>query len=178
MSMSITLRIACVLTAITAGYCVWDDVMRSPEDAAGVFASPLRKSPSAENKVAGPAPEVRVAGADVDLFADQGLAPPPPMPELPFVAPPPMPPQPPVLPFSVSGVWVEDAQRKIILHDGSISFILCHRCDDAGVLREGDLLDGRYRIDQIGGDTITLTYLPLQMKQTLRLDKAMAGTGA
>jgi hypothetical protein len=36
-------------------------------------------------------------------------------------------------------------------------------------VKEGDVIDGTYRADSIAGSTLSLTYLPLNIKQTLNI---------
>ena len=85
------------------------------------------------------------------------VPPPPPPPPPPVkVAPPPAPTAPP-LPFTYLGRYV-DAGRPVF-------FLL--RGDIILTVKQGDIVDGSYRIDGIDGSRLGLTYLPLDIKQTL-----------
>lgn len=170
------LRIAVPIAVLAGVYCLWDDYVRSPEELTG--PGPVRSMQTFPKQVAasGALQEQRLSGPDIDLFPDQRMAPAA-VAEPTAVAGLPLSVRPPPLPFQVNGVWVEGPQRKIILNDGSKTIILCQRCEDTSSLGEGGLIDGKYRIEKIDNEQITLTYLPLQIKQVVRLDKAMADTG-
>ena len=83
----------------------------------------------------------------------------------------------PPFPFRVSGVWVDGAQRKIILTRGDQTIILCHGCGKLASPAIGDVIDGKYRLEKIENERITFTYLPLKLEQIVDLDKALSGTG-
>jgi hypothetical protein len=76
-------------------------------------------------------------------------------------APPPAPrrPEAPPLPFAYMGKLVEDGRTTVFLVHGERNLIV----------RTGDTIDGTYRVDRIGEDDMTLTYLPLQQRQELAL---------
>jgi hypothetical protein len=93
------------------------------------------------------------ASAD-DLFETHTWQPPPPLPPKP--APPP-PPVPPALPFAYIGKMSEDGQTIVFLDAADRSY----------AARIGDVLNGRYKVDDIKGRTLVLTYLPLKQQQTL-----------
>lgn len=87
--------------------------------------------------------------AIADLFPRQSWTPPPvAVPEKP-VAPP--------LPFSYGGRYTEGSKVFVFLNEGT----LVHTA------RQGDTVKESYRVDEIGDQAITLTYLPLGLKQTL-----------
>jgi hypothetical protein len=73
--------------------------------------------------------------------------------------PPPPPPTPPALPFSYFGKMSDDGQTIVFLNAADRSY----------AVRIGDVLDGRYKIDDIKERTMVLTYLPLQQQQTLNI---------
>lgn len=79
--------------------------------------------------------------------------PPPPV----VVAPPPPRPQAPPLPFRFAGLIAEGDERTVVLMEGR----------DFHLLRTGDVLGSRYRIDHIDDRRIDLRYLPLDQRQTL-----------
>lgn len=176
MTMPVYLRIATALSVLAGGYCLWDDFMHAPAELARpavVQSMPVSPGPKPS---AAALRQDRLSVPEVDLFPDQRIVHAP-EPEPPPVVHAPMPVQPPALPFRISGVWVEGQQRKIIVTDGSKNIIICRQCDHDALLTEGDLLNVNYRIDDINDAYLTLTYLPLQIKQVIRLEKAMADTG-
>ncbi|WP_189941771.1 secretion system X translation initiation factor [Sulfuriferula thiophila] len=89
----------------------------------------------------------------VDLFTSKSwyVPPPPPKP-----APPPPPAAPP-LPFTYIGKLVED---------GAITVFLSKQ-DRNYVIKTGDVIDGTYRVDTVMASALTLTYLPLNIKQSM-----------
>lgn len=80
-------------------------------------------------------------------------APPPPKPP---------PPQAPPLPFSYMGKLVEDGRIVVFLTQG----------DRNHIVRQGDTIDGVYRVDAVTESSLSLTYLPLKKKQELALGAA------
>jgi hypothetical protein len=76
--------------------------------------------------------------------------------------PPPPTPQAPPLPFKYMGKLVEDGKLTVFLIQG----------DKNVIAREGDTLDGTYRIDAVTEHSMTMTYLPLKQKQQLALGDA------
>jgi hypothetical protein len=74
----------------------------------------------------------------------------------------PAPPEPeraPPLPFVYMGRMIEDGAVTVFLAAGGRSI----------VAREGEVIDGRYRVDEIGEGALQLTYLPLGQAQRLGL---------
>ena len=71
----------------------------------------------------------------------------------------PEPPRAPPLPFTFLGRIVEDGTTAVFLA----------RQGDTYVVRAGDTIDNAYRIDEINGAAVELTYLPLQQRQTLQI---------
>ncbi len=118
----------------------------------------------------------RVAGAELDVRrlrrsappAEPGNAfgsrswyvPPPPPPPPPKVEPPP--PSAPPLPFVYLGRYVE----------GGVPTFFLARGDRVLTVKEGDVVDQLYRVDSVEGSSLTLTYLPLDIKQTLDIGSA------
>jgi hypothetical protein len=83
--------------------------------------------------------------------------PPPPPPPTP--PPPPPPPAAPPLPFTYLGQ----------LQDGGKAEIFLVKDDRVLTVKQGDILEGNYRVDGIVGSKLELTYLPLGIKQTLNI---------
>jgi hypothetical protein len=94
------------------------------------------------------------------LFASQSWQPPPPR-VRPQPAPPPMAPP---LPFKFVGKLVQEGRLSILLAKG----------DSVIPVKEGETLDGTYRIESITDTQITLVYLPLAQKQTLPVVTSLA----
>lgn len=74
-------------------------------------------------------------------------------------APPPPPPQAPPLPFVYVGMLADDDRTTVFLSQGSRDI----------AVRNGETIDGTYRVDAVRADRIELTYLPLNQRQTLSL---------
>ena len=82
------------------------------------------------------------------------VPPPPPPPPKPL---PPPPPTAPPMPFSFMGRY-EDGQRLIIL---------LVKGDRVYTVSVGDVIDNTYRVDRLAVGQLELTYLPLNIKQTI-----------
>lgn len=83
---------------------------------------------------------------------------PPPAPPPPVAKPaPPPPPSAPPLPFTFMGRYEEDSTKIIILV----------RNDRIYTVSEGDVIDQAYRVDRLANGVLELTYLPLNLQQTL-----------
>lgn len=82
--------------------------------------------------------------------------PPPPPPPPPKPLPPPPPTAPP-LPFSFLGRYEEGATRIILLVRGERIY----------TVTEGEVIDNIYRVERLAGGQLELTYLPLNIKQTI-----------
>jgi hypothetical protein len=87
-----------------------------------------------------------------DIFPAQTWVPPP------AAVPAPAPVAPP-LPYSYVGKFVM----------GGTTVVLLARQEANFVVRSGETLEGAYHIDSITPDLMTLTYLPLNQRQTLRI---------
>lgn len=87
--------------------------------------------------------------------ATSWYVPPPPPPPAP-PGPPPLPTAPP-LPFAYLGSYAGAAAPVLILAKG----------DRVYTVAPGDVIDGTYRVDGLSGGFVELTYLPLNVKQTL-----------
>jgi hypothetical protein len=111
-------------------------------------------------------PAAREAGsAEVgNVFASKSWYVPPPPPPPPAAAPPGPPPKPtaPPLPFTYLGKYQDTGAPVIFLVRG----------DRILTVKQGDVIEGNYRVDGIAGSTLTLTYMPLDIKQTLNIGTA------
>lgn len=96
-----------------------------------------------------------------DAFAARSWAPPPK--RLPPVAavdlPPPPPPEPPPLPYTYLGM----------LGDGDRTTLFLAQGDHDVAVREGDVVDGVWRLDHVDAQRAQFTYLPLQKPRSLNL---------
>ncbi len=81
---------------------------------------------------------------------------PPPPPPPPKPRPPPPPTAPP-LPFSYLGRYVEDG----------VTLILLVRGERIYTVSEGEVIDNTYRVERLTRGRLELTYLPLDIRQTL-----------
>ena len=90
------------------------------------------------------------------------VPPPPP----PYVPPPPPPPPPPPtappLPFTYLGRYDDSASLVIILSKG----------DRVYTVAVGDVIENTYRVEKLSVGIVTLTYLPLNIQQSLRTGEA------
>jgi len=98
------------------------------------------------------------AGEPGNVFTSKSwyVAPPPPPPPPP--APPARPTAPP-LPFTYLGRFRDEGKAVIFLV----------KDDRVLTVREGDIIEGNYRVDGIVGSRLDLTYQPLDIKQTLNI---------
>lgn len=120
----------------------------APAPDAGAGAAVPNAAPAAD---AAP----RLAPPAGDLFAVRSWQPPPPPPAPPAVAPPPVAPP---LPFRYLGRMEDGGAIAVFLVEGNQP--------NARVLRQGDV-SGNYRVDEITGEGMRLTYLPLNQTQQL-----------
>ena len=65
----------------------------------------------------------------------------------------------PPMPYRFVGALVQDGKLQVLLATG----------DTVVPAREGETIEGGYRVDSIGEDQITLTYLPLKKKEVIPL---------
>jgi hypothetical protein len=96
-----------------------------------------------------------------NLFAGKSWYVPPPPPPAPKPVPPPPPTAPP-LPFTYLGRYQEA--------DKPVFFLV--RANRILTVSVGDVIDNTYRIDSVAGVKLTLTYLPLNIKQFLDIGGA------
>lgn len=102
-----------------------------------------------------PAPTGNEQDASNAFPAMSWYVPPPPQP-----APKPLPPPPPTappMPFSFMGRY-EDGEKLIIL---------LVKGDRVYTVSEGEVIDNTYRVDRLTAGQLELTYLPLNIKQTI-----------
>lgn len=85
------------------------------------------------------------------------VPPPPPPPRPPPKPLPPPPPTAPPMPFSFMGRYEEGATQIILLIRGERIY----------TVSEGEVIDNTYRVGRLTGGYLELTYLPLDIKQTI-----------
>lgn len=93
---------------------------------------------------------------DTVLPWDSQRPPPAPLPEVVSIAPPP--PMAPLFPHAWVGRFNDPASRAIV-----------SGADSTWVVAVGDVIDGQWRVDQIQERQMSLTYLPLQQRQTVAM---------
>jgi len=72
------------------------------------------------------------------------------------------------MPYRFAGKLLQDGKLQVFLSKG-----------DATIpVREGETLDGIYRVESIGEDRITLVYLPLKHKETIPVFSLIPNGGA
>jgi len=101
------------------------------------------------------------AGETGNAFESKSWYVPPPPPPPPKPLPPPPPTAPP-LPFTYLGRYEESAKPVIFLVRG----------DRVLLVRAGDTIEGNYRVEGIVGTKLDLTYLPLNIRQSLDIGPA------
>jgi len=118
----------------------------------------LKKNGGAESELAGDVALAKLnrqpLSEDVkEMFAGKSwyVAPPPPKVVIPTAPP---------LPFVFKGKLAEEGEKiAVFLNKQGRSYIV----------REGDVLDKNYSVDEVRPPVMTLTYLPLNIKQTIQI---------
>lgn len=153
---------ALILTLIAVGWVNQtdpiDEAQASPSATKHVASSSTRETDEESRADAIQLNKLERAKIDVkaqiaDLFKSKSwyVPPPPPKPV------PPPPPAAPPLPFTYIGKLEEEG--KII--------VFLSRQDRNYVIKTGDVIDGTYRVDMIAPSALNLTYLPLDIKQSM-----------
>ncbi len=163
-----------------AGYAAWPRTTVAPPEASNV-RTPTRGGRAAAAQTKDGAPDVRLEALEAErpapadggrnLFEFKKAAPPPPPPTVPtpmpqLAQPPPTrsgpPPPPPVAPIALKfiGIIEQPDQSKIAVLS-----------DARGVYhgREGETIEGRYRILKIGTESVEIAHINGQGRQTIRL---------
>lgn len=133
-----------------------NDVVSVPNQRDSLPPAPIPSSDKptagAEQQLSTPLPRSANEGEIVNLFPKQSW----------YVAPPPPAPSAPPLPFSYLGKYSDGNEVVVFVSSGEQNF----------VVHQGDIVNGNYRIDEIAPPTMTITYLPLNQKQTLEIGRA------
>jgi len=129
----------------------------APEGPAPI-TSRVREEPAPGGRLAAlPAREALGKGRG-DMFATRSWAPAPRAPApAPVSSAPHAPPAPPPMPYRVAGQVVHGDGAHVVLAKG----------DAVLMVREGESLEGGYRVESIGPDRVTLLYLPLGVRENL-----------
>jgi hypothetical protein len=117
--------------------------------------SPLALVPRDQLFAAADAAQGADKNAARDLFSTRSWTPPPP----PVKVEPPPPPVAPPLPYTFLGKKLEGEAWEVYLARGEQTFIA----------RAGQVLEADWRVDKIAPPTLTVTYLPLGLPQTLSI---------
>lgn len=163
-----------MLFAILAGVVALIFLDTSGDKNPGRFLPP--GSPLAKNDVvaAAPGPKGEPMSATLperpalgepagELFGSQSWQPPPPK----VVAAPAKPSAPP-MPYRFAGKLVQNGQLQIFLSKGDIPI----------PIKQGEVLDGTYRVESIGENGVTLVYLPLGHKEHIPAGGALPAATA
>jgi hypothetical protein len=102
-------------------------------------------------------PETAQAAGNAFPAMSWFVPPPPPPPRPPPKPLPPPPPTAPPMPFSFMGLYEDGAKRVILLVKGDLIY----------TVSEGDVIDNTYRVERLSAGQLELTYLPLNIKQTI-----------
>ena len=94
--------------------------------------------------------------SQANLFARQSWEPPPPPPP---PAQPPAPPEPPAFPFEYRGQWQEKGKTVFFFGNEQQSW----------PVRENDVIEKAWRLDQVSNKELTFMYLPLNKPKTMRI---------
>jgi len=160
-SMGKTLRPAVQQTANAATSSTGREIHRLPE-VARVELERLGRQQSLPQPGAGAAAGGGKNAVIGKVFTSSSwYVPPPPPPPLP-PAPPPAPSAPP-MPFSYLGRYEDAPTRLVILVNGERMYTVA----------EGDVIENTYRIERVTAGQVELTYLPLNIKQTLSTGEAL-----
>jgi hypothetical protein len=147
------------------------------ERAASVPTRPAADARSAHTKGLGPSPSGTggnpglltlperspLGGSRTGLFSSHSWQPP----ALKSTAVLPSAPTAPSMPYRYAGKLVQGGQHSVLLADGDRVF----------PIKEGDTLDGAYRVEAIGESQITLMYLPLKHKESIPVFSSLLPAG-
>jgi hypothetical protein len=177
MRMNAKLRVGLLIgaLALTLAAVRWVDTLTDVHEAsAEAVAGPAQRTRrTAEATTAQRAPALdlqrlqRAPGLDPDgdPFGPHSFRPPPPKLKAlsaqaaaeAMQAPPPPPPQAPPLPFIYMGRLSEERNTTVFLAMGDRNL----------VVKPGDLIDNMYKVEEVGDSGVVLTYLPMNLRQTL-----------
>lgn len=135
-----------------------DDEIAEPVERPTRAAAPdaPQKTPSTSAPAALRSEFLQRESADLEInniFAARSwyVPPPPPKPL------PPVPPTPPPMPFTYIGKLEEQGRTMVFLSSQGVNYSV----------KQGDRIEGTYRVEEISPQAVILTYLPLNIRQTL-----------
>jgi len=67
------------------------------------------------------------------------------------------------MPYRYAGKLVQGGRQSVLLSKGDMVF----------PIKEGETLDGAYRVESIGETQVTLTYLPLAREERIAVDSSL-----
>lgn len=113
----------------------------------------------------------RVVPANIQtsgLFQPKSWYTPPPQQPVSFLPPPPAPPSAPQLPFTFIGRMIDGNKVVLFLSKNNRQY----------AVKVNDVLDDTYRMDKITDNNAVLTYLPMNIQQTLAFNSTAVGISA
>lgn len=161
--------------ALTLAAVRWADTLTEvPGASAGAVAEPVQRTRRAASEAAtaqrAPALDLQklqrspTLDPDGDPFGPRSFRPAPPKVKAPaaqaaveMAQPPPPPPQAPPLPFTYLGRLSQERDTTVFLAMGERNL----------VVKPGDLIDNTYKVEEVGDSAVVLTYLPMNLRQTL-----------
>lgn len=165
----LTLRHGLLATSLgaTVAACLWAAQLPQDDAADLDLARPRRAAPPASPAM-GEAPVPRWSASAREPWPDPGAAalaawqppPPPPAPAVtaPLTATASLPPQAPAFPYQLIGRLVESGRTQALLGAEQRSL----------AVKVGDTIDGQWRVQAIGDESLELLWLPGPLPQTLR----------
>jgi hypothetical protein len=155
-------RALLIAVAVTLVVFVLVDNEDEQRGAVSAAAAP-RATTARAGRASAPLPDIALDKLDTkvarepvqDAFEPRSWEPPAPK----VKAPPPPPPQAPPLPYTYMGKIME----------GNEAVVFLAKQDRNYAVKQGETIDGTYRVDEIKGANMVLTYLPLDQKQNLAI---------
>jgi hypothetical protein len=148
-----------VMVGVAAVAASFAPVPQPVREVATITPSSAPKGGAAPGGLAALPQRESIGGARGDAFATRSWAPlPPAAPRTAarIAAPRPVPPP---MPYRVAGQVTHGEERQVVLAKGS----------EVLTVREGETLEGGYRVESIGADRVTLLYVPLGVRENLPL---------
>lgn len=145
-----------VVVTASAGQSRPNTVQRAVASA----ASPVASAPAVDWTLPVRGPWQAASG--VDLAAWMPLPPPPPPPAPPPPPVPPPPPTAPAFPYQFIGRLTEGAMVHALLGGSSRTL----------AVKSGDVIDGQWKVEQIDGSGLVLTWQPAHLRQTIAFQPA------
>lgn len=151
-----------VLAAAAAAAVILAPRLTPPEDEIAALTPRQSGEPSAPARLAALPERETIGKRRAEVFAARSWAPPARAPVAAAAAPAPVP-VPPPMPYRVAGQVVYGEGAQVVLAKG----------DAVLAVREGDTLEGGYRVESITQDRVTLHYVPLDVRHHLAADSTL-----